>query len=72
MNPIKQTPKVIPKLTAITPYELYKRQVSGIYDNIRAQNSGVDYIPAQFGGMFGQRKILEDEVILEIIDFDIK
>lgn len=68
----KPTTKVLPKLVAITPYELYLRQVEGAYNNIRAQNSGIDYIPPQFGGLFGQRKTLENEIILEIIDFDIK
>jgi hypothetical protein len=68
----KPTTKVLPKLVSITPYELYIRQVSGTYDNLRAQNAGIDYIPPQFGGLFGQRKTLEDEIVLEIIDFDIK
>lgn len=68
----KQTPKVIPKLVALTPYEVYMRQVRGTYDNFRAENNSVDYIPPQFGGLFGQRKVLEGELVLELIDFDIK
>ncbi len=69
---IKPTSRVIPKLVQITPYELYMRQVRGTYDNLRAQNSKVEYIPPQFGGLFGQRKVLENDMVLELIDFEIK
>ncbi len=69
---IKPTSRVIPKLVQITPYELYMGQVKGTYDNLRAQNSKVEYIPPQFGGLFGQRKVLENDMVLELIDFEIK
>lgn len=56
------------KLIPMTPYELYIRKVSSIYDGIRATQRDLEFLPADFGGIFGQRSILKDGAVLEIIE----
>jgi hypothetical protein len=63
--------KIIPKLVAITPLEVYLLQVKGAFDSIRTERRDMDYIPPQFGGPFGQLEVLNEAVVLEIIDFEI-
>jgi hypothetical protein len=63
--------KIIPKLTPITPRELYFQLVSNIYDTIRYTNMGVDYSPAQYGGIFGQKVILDQSMVMEVTDFEV-
>lgn len=55
----------------MSPYEMYLQQVKGCFDLIRADNDGMTYYPPQFGGLFGQLSVLQQDVVLEIIDFDI-
>ena len=62
---------ITPRLTAITPYELYMQQVTGTFDAIRAAGAGANYIPPQFGGLFGQRAVSNDGAVLELISFNI-
>lgn len=60
-----------PSFNPITPYQLYMFQVKGIMDAIRAQTQNLDYLPPQFGGIQGQRAVLEENVVLQNIDFKI-
>lgn len=70
--PILKAPnKVIPKLTPITPMELMLQQVKANYDSIRYQARGMDYIPAQMGGIFGQLAVQQDKSVVELIDFEV-
>lgn len=70
--PILKAPnRVIPQLVPITPLELMLQQVKGNYDSIRYQARGMDYIPAQMGGIFGQLSVQQDMAILELIDFEV-
>lgn len=64
--------KIIPKLTAMTPYEIYLRQVRSIFDQVRFLNKGLDYIPAHMGGLLSQQSIVEEVAVLEITDFEVK
>lgn len=64
-------PRIIPKLTPITPMELYLQQVKSVFDNIRYQTRGFEYVPAQMGGIFGQRQVLEETLVLELTDFEV-
>lgn len=66
------TPKIVPKLKAITPMEIYLQQVKGIYDNIRFKRKGLEYIPAQLGGVFGQSTLIKESVVLELTDFEVE
>ncbi len=63
--------RIISTLKPITPLELYTQRVNSTYTAIRAANSGFDYTPAQFGGIFGQTKVLADNLVLDVIDFEV-
>ena len=63
--------KIIPKLIPITPRELYFQLVNRTYDTIRYTNMGVAYTPAQYGGTFGQKVILDQSMIMEVTDFEV-
>lgn len=63
--------KILPKFAPITPYEMYVQRVNSTFDAIRKGNQGYNYTPAQFGGIFSQRVINQEGVVLEIIDFQI-
>jgi len=63
--------KVIPKLTSLSPYEIYLQQVKGAYDGIRASSLGVIYYPPQLGGFFGQLQVMDEIMVLELTSFQI-
>ena len=64
--------KILPKLLPITPNELYLQLVNGTYDIIRQTNQGMTYIPAQFGGIFGQEVILEQGIVMTVTSFEVR
>ena len=64
--------KIIPQLKPITPMEIYLQQVKATFDAIRFKRKGMSYIPAQFGGVFGQSALLKESIVLELTDFEIK
>lgn len=68
---IVQPPKIIPRLTAMSPYEIYLQQVKAAYDGIRSSRLNLSYYPAQFGGIFGQRDVINEVVVLELTDFQV-
>lgn len=51
---------------AMTPYELFKLQVQGTYGAFRRTTP--NYLPPSFGGIEGQRQILENEVVLGVVE----
>ena len=63
--------KILPKLTPVTPNELYLQRVNATFDAIRKSNEGYDYTPCQFGGIFGQQVVNSSGVILELTTFEI-
>jgi hypothetical protein len=63
--------KILPKYQAMTPYQIYVAQVKGAIEALRASAKGLDYIPPQLGGLSGQRAVIDQEVVLEIIEFEI-
>lgn len=69
---ITQPPKIIPRITPITPYEVFMQQVKGTYDGIRVGRINLTYYPPQFGGIFGQTEIINDVVVLELTDFEVR
>lgn len=64
--------RIIPRLTPMTPYEVYMHRVNATYDNLRQQAKGMDYTPAQFGGIFGQASAANSGVVLELTEFEVK
>lgn len=64
--------RIIPKLTAMSPYEIYLRQVRGIFDAARFGNQGMDYIPAHMGGLLSQQDIIQEVAVLELTDFEVQ
>ena len=60
---------VQPRIASISPYKLYLEQIRGISDSFRANAAGLSYIPPQFGGLKGQRLVLADQPVLQLIDF---
>lgn len=65
------TTKILPKLIAITPCELYFQIVSGTYDAMRFKKINMEYTPAQFGGIFGQKTILDQSTVMEVTTFEV-
>jgi hypothetical protein len=64
--------KLRSKLVAMTPYQVYLHQVKGCIDQIRYEAQGLDYIPPQLGGLSGQRQVMNEAVVLQTIEFEIK
>lgn len=64
-------PRIQNRLTNITTMELFKIQVRNSYDNLRYASRGMTYIPNQFGGHSGQRILLSEPSVMEIIDFEV-
>jgi len=63
--------KILPKFINVTPLEMYKQITHGTYDNMRQTNKGLEYIPSQFGGIFGQQVILSQSIVMEITNFEV-
>lgn len=61
--------KITSRLKPMTPTELFKLQVQGNMQSIRLRNSGYINVPAQFGGLKGQRTVLEQSEVIEVTDF---
>lgn len=57
------------RMIALSPYQLYLEQVRGVSDAIRVKSQGLSYVPAQFGGIKGQRASLQSQVAVQMIDF---
>jgi hypothetical protein len=63
--------KVLAKLVAVTPYQVYLNQVKSAIEPIRYAQLGMDYLPPQFGGLTGQRDTISEVVVLQLTDFEI-
>lgn len=66
------TEKLLPKLVAMTPYEIYLNQVKSSIESIRFTKTDMSYFPPQLGGLVGQRSIITEEAVLEMISFEIQ
>lgn len=64
--------KMLPQLVALTPYNVYINQVKSAIEPIRKLREGLDYFPPQLGGISGQRTVISEVVVLEMIDFEFK
>lgn len=64
--------KIIPRLLPVTPKEMYLQLVNSTYDSIRQVNNGYEYVPSQFGGIFGQEVILKEGLVMEITTFEVR
>ena len=62
--------KITIQLRPITPTELFKQQINNAIGNARAVNTGVSPIPAQFGGLYGQRSTLEESLLVSVTNID--
>ncbi len=67
----KDQPKINTRLVNLNPLELYKIQVRNNYDTIRYSQRDMSYTPTQFGGLQGQRIVLETPSVMEIIEFEV-
>lgn len=66
-----QATKMLPKLASISPYEVYLFQVRSALDTIRYKNLDMEYLPPQFGGLVGQRTLVNSPTVLQTIDFEV-
>lgn len=64
--------KILPKLLPMTPYEIYLQRVNATFDRMRKTRQGLDYIPAQFGGVFGQNVVANGGQVLEVTEFEVR
>lgn len=67
----KQRDFIRPRFERITPYQLYLEQIRNITDGIRYEAKGLEHLPVQFGGLKGQRQTINEQVVLQLIDFQI-
>lgn len=63
--------RIIPKLKPMTPTEMYFQRVNATFDSVRQKARGLDYTPAQFGGLFGQQVVANTGLVMEITDFKV-
>ena len=63
---------ITPRLMALTPHQVYLQQVAATFEAIRYSDTGLSYIPAQFGGLTGQNVVGNNGIVLEVISFDIE
>lgn len=63
--------KFLPKFIAMNPYQVYLNQIRSAIEPIRYQRQGLSYIPPQMGGISGQRQVINQNVVLQIIDFEV-
>lgn len=63
-------PKIINKLVAMSPHEMYMQRVKASFDSIRVANADKEYIPPSFGGLFGQQSMVNSPTVLEMIEFE--
>lgn len=63
--------KINTRLVPITPYYMFLRQIADTTDGIRANRDGVErFFPMQFGGLFGQKTVMDLNEVMEITEFD--
>ena len=62
--------KSFTKFVNITPLELYSMQVEGSFETIRSLREGVEYLPNQFGGLFGQEYVLRNKEVMQVTLLD--
>lgn len=62
--------KLITKLQPMSATELFKLQVSGNMQVIRAKNTGFESVPPQFGGLNGQRSTIRESEVIEVTRFE--
>lgn len=65
-------PKIISKLVAMTPREVYLQRVKATFDSMKFKAQGQEYLPPSFGGLFGQQTIISTPTVLEVIEFESK
>jgi len=70
-NQNMNTQKILPKLVAMSSYEIYLNQVKSAIESIRFQAKGMDYLPPQLGGLKGQQTLLDKTLVLQLIDFEV-
>ena len=58
------------RMVPLSPYELYLEQLRGVSDTIRVNSMGMSYIPPQFGGLKGQIIALNDQPVVQMVDFE--
>lgn len=62
---------IITNIVPITPKELYLNMIQGTFEGMRQANAGMSYIPAQYGGIFGQQVVLDKGVAMEVVTFSV-
>lgn len=63
-------PKILNRLVAMTPKEVYLQRVKASYESVRQSAKGKDYVSPSFGGLFGQQHMVTNPTVLEIIEFE--
>lgn len=61
-------PRLMVKTKPMNSLELYKTQVQNVYDRLRAANLGLNHLPAQLGGTYGQRQLLTEKNVLDVTE----
>lgn len=61
--------KITSRLKNMTPTELFKLQVQGNMQAMRSRGSGYTTLPAQFGGLEGQRTTIRESEVIEVTEF---
>ncbi|MNK27638.1 hypothetical protein D3C87_460000 [compost metagenome] len=67
-----QNSQILPRFKVMSPLEIYLAQVQGCMEAIRYAAQGVSYTPPQMGGLSGQLQVLNEDVVLQQIEFKVK
>lgn len=65
MNNQKITTKTVP----ITPYRLFQMQIKGTYGAFTSTTE--NYLPPSLGGIEGQRRVLQQGLVMTVADFKV-
>lgn len=63
--------KLLPKLVAMSSYEVYLDQVKSALEPIRYGLKDMEYLPPQLGGLTGQRELILKSMILQTVEFEV-
>lgn len=63
-------PRVTTTTQPMTPTGLYVQLVNSLFNSLRSQNDGKGFFPSQFGGIAGQRGVLEERTVLDVTDIE--
>jgi len=63
------SPRIILRTVPLTEATLVGLQLGDIFEYMRAQRDGDNFLPSQFGGLYGQRELLREKSVVSMTGF---